>query len=1417
MYFARRVHAISSTVVISQVYGGGGNSGATYRNDFIELFNKGTTAVNLAGWTVQYASSGGTSWTNITALSGTLQPGQYYLIQEAAGTGGTINLPTPDASGNIAMSATAGKVALVNSITALTGTGCPFGATVVDFIGYGAANCSETSPASGLTNTTSARRAGDGCTDSDNNSVDFSTGSPTPRNSASATNTCPVVNQPITPNCPPSLSTSQGTATSASVSATDPDGTVTSASITSTPVPGITLDNFVAAPNNNTAATATLNVANTTAVGNYNVTIQYSNNDSPTPQTATCTVAVSVTAGPTNPSGVGLATPNSVLPGEVSKLTVNVTLGTNPTSTGIVVTADLSSIGGSSSQQLFDDGSNGDATPNNNVFTYDATVSISTTSGPKSLPFSISDAELRSGSGSISLTVQTPPPPPDHVVISQIYGGGGNSGATYTNDYVELYNPTGISFNLAGWSLQYGSATGTTWTNNQPLGGIIAPGEYYLVGLGSGGAVGSPLPAPNISGSINMSATAGKIVLVNNSTPLSGACPIGSDPDIVDFVGYGTTANCFEGGGRAPAASNTTALFRKSNGAQDTDQNNADFVTGAPNPRRTSPIQEIGPWVAFTDPGSSATVVPYDATMSITFSEAMDVADGWYDITCAATGQHNSATIASSNSSKTYAITPNTSFQFGEQCTVTIFKDQVHDQDLDDSTPGTDTLPENYIWSFTVVLAGDPAPYPPSVHLTMGNPSNAVADLLTPNNYLMEKPTYATSYNRDKGTPNWVSWHLDTSWFGSLARVDTFRPDPRVSPDWYRVQATDYFSSGFDRGHMTPNADRDNENRVPINQETYLMTNMVPQAPDNNQGPWADMENDLRSALSGETNEIYIISGPLGLGGTGSNGGTTNTLAGGHVTVPAFTWKVALVLPKGDNDVSRVTASTRTIAVIMPNVQGIRDNDWHFYLTTVDAVEQQTGYDFFANVPDAIENAIEAGTNGDNPPGTADQSAVTPEDSGVSITLNAVSPSPTPSFTYTIVSSPTHGTLTGSGANRTYTPDLDFYGTDSFTFNVNDGSHTSNTSTVHITITEVNDDPVANTDNQSTNEDTALNFSAADLTLNDSTGPANESSQALTVASVTPGGDTHGSVTLTNGSISYSPDQNYNGAASFGYQVCDDGNTNGAPDSKCSLGTVNVTVNPVNDAPVANNDSYSTNSNTALNIAAPGVLGNDTDIDADSLTSSVVIASGPSHGTLTLNLDGSFSYMPVTDYTGADGFSYTAYDGTVSSNAATVAITVNDTVGPYLNSSVAMSLITSTNSNLFNVGLAASATDNGGGPVTISVAVFGDEDDQTATLPGMVHSPDAKDIAPTTLRLRGERVEANDGRVYLIVITATDNLGNITRNYQTVVVPKNNKQASVDSVNAQAAAAVSYAQSHGGAPPPGYFVIGDGPIIGPKQ
>lgn len=190
-YQTAPVEALSTTIVISQVYGGGGNTGATYRNDFIELSNRGTATMNLAGWSVQYASATGTTTWQVTNLSGLLAPGQYYLVQEAAGTGGTTDLPTPDATGSIAMGATAGKVALVNSTTALSGSGCPFGAMIVDFVGFGTtANCSESANAPAPSNTIADLRGSNGCTETDNNATDFATGAPNPRNTLSTLNAC---------------------------------------------------------------------------------------------------------------------------------------------------------------------------------------------------------------------------------------------------------------------------------------------------------------------------------------------------------------------------------------------------------------------------------------------------------------------------------------------------------------------------------------------------------------------------------------------------------------------------------------------------------------------------------------------------------------------------------------------------------------------------------------------------------------------------------------------------------------------------------------------------------------------------------------------------------------------------------------------------------------------------------------------------------------------------------------------------------------------------------------------------------------------------------------------------------------------------------------------------------------------------
>jgi len=999
---------------------------------------------------------------------------------------------------------------------------------------------------------------------------------------------------------------------------------------------------------------------------------------SPLTRTGSGSISLNVLAS-TNPSGVGEANPNSVLPGASSVLTVTFAAGTNPPSTGIAVVADLSSIGGSPTQPFFNDGvSGGDAVAGDNVFTFNATVSSLTTPGAKSLGFSISDDQGRSSSGSIALTVQQPPPPVDHLVISQLYGGGGNSGATLSHDYIELYNPTGISFNLAGWSLQYASAAGTSWTNKQPLGGTIAPGEYFLVRLASGGANGAPLAVmPNISGDINMSATTGKVALVSNSISLSGSCPNGVDPDIVDFVGYGSSASCFEGATRAPAPSNTNALFRKLNGTQDTNQNGNDFQTGVPNPRRTAPIVELGPWVADTDPISDGFNAPYDATITVDFSEPVDVAGSWFDITCANSGSHNSATVASYNSAKGYHITPNTGFQFGEQCTVTIVHTNVHDQDLDDSGPDTDTLFADHVFTFTVVAAGAPAPQPPSVHLAFGNPSNAVADPSQPNNYLMEKPSFTLSYNRDKGTPNWVSWHLETAWTGNLSRIDTFRADPAVSPDWYRVQSTDYFASGFDRGHMTPNADRDNPASIPLNQETFLMSNMVPQAPNNNQGPWADLEGFLRTLLA--TNEVYVIAGPAGVGGAGDNG-AAETIANGRVTVPAYTWKVALVVPIGDNDVSRVTAATRTIAVIMPNQNSI-NSDWHTYLTTVDAVEALTGYDFFANVPDAIENSIEAGVDGNNPPGTENQSATTDEDVPAQILLNAVSPSASPTFTYTIVTAPANGVLSGVGPTFTYTPGANFHGPDSFTFRVNDGSNNSNTSTVSITVNPVNDVPVAASQSVTTNSNTAVSITLAGTDV--------ETAAAELIFEIT-AAPAHGTLSGSGASLSYSPALNYTGPDSFKFTVRDTGDGSAAPATSAEATvsiTVNDTVAPVITAPANVTVNTGAGATACGAVVTNAQLGTATASDNSGVVN--VVRSGVPAGNV----------FPV----GTTTVTYTATDNAGNSAQATQTVTVIDNTAP---------AITAPAPFTFNAGLssfaavpnflASTIASDNCGPVTLS-------------------------------------------------------------------------------------------------------------------
>ncbi len=260
---------------------------------------------------------------------------------------------------------------------------------------------------------------------------------------------------------------------------------------------------------------------------------------------------------------------------------------------------------------------------------------------------------------------------------------------------------------------------------------------------------------------------------------------------------------------------------------------------------------------------------------------------------------------------------------------------------------------------FTIEEAGEVATR--DDNLAMGNPSGAVTDVNVPNNYLLVKPQYVLSYNNSIGEANWVCWHLSSAWKGAAPRCDCFSPDNQLPSSFFKAVTSNYTNSGFDRGHMCPSDDRDGSSTD--NAATFLMSNIVPQAPINNQQTWKSLEDYCRTLMD-QGNELYIISGGYGSGGTGSLGGITYTIDNGLINVPAHVWKVVLVLPIGSNDITRVTNATRVISVDMPNAQTVNSQPWGNYRVTVDQLEAITGFDFLNNVSSTVQSVIESVVDG---------------------------------------------------------------------------------------------------------------------------------------------------------------------------------------------------------------------------------------------------------------------------------------------------------------------------------------------------------------------------------------------------------------------------------------------------------------------
>jgi endonuclease G len=246
-------------------------------------------------------------------------------------------------------------------------------------------------------------------------------------------------------------------------------------------------------------------------------------------------------------------------------------------------------------------------------------------------------------------------------------------------------------------------------------------------------------------------------------------------------------------------------------------------------------------------------------------------------------------------------------------------------------------------------------------NMALGNPSGATADANNPTNYLLTKPQFTVGYNAQRGTPTWVSWHLNRAWMGSAPRQDDFRPDPALPRQFYAVTRNSYAGSGFDKGHNCPSADRTTD--LDDNSATFLMTNMIPQAANNNQRTWGNLEEWTRAQVQ-RGQEVYVVMGCYGKGGTGLNGLKT-TIDQGRVTVPARVWKLLVLLPEGANDLQRIAAGqARILAIDTPNDQAVNP-DWSRYRVSVDALEAATGLDLLSKLPleaqTRLQKTVDAG------------------------------------------------------------------------------------------------------------------------------------------------------------------------------------------------------------------------------------------------------------------------------------------------------------------------------------------------------------------------------------------------------------------------------------------------------------------------
>ncbi|HEY0673939.1 MAG TPA: DNA/RNA non-specific endonuclease [Longimicrobiales bacterium] len=571
--------------------------------------------------------------------------------------------------------------------------------------------------------------------------------------------------------------------------------------------------------------------------------------------------------------------------------------------------------------------------------------------------------------GTATLTVTAPPPPPDlpPVRISEIHY---DNFGTDVGEAIEIEGPAGTD--LTGWSiLLYNGNDGRVY-NTSALSGVI---DGTCTNVAGRGVAYIEYPSNGIQ----------------NGAP-DGMALVNAAGNVVEFLSYEGVVTATDG----PAAGTTSqdiGVLQNSSTLGLTLQRNNDGSWTGPVASTIGGCNSGGPInrariISFSGRLGSDPALPVGFEDQL-FATLIDPTTGTTIETTFTWSSDAPAVASIDQDGVVRALSAGTAVLRATAA---------------DGSTGTHVLPTRIATASTTALYGN--------HIEFGPP----ADADNSDDYIVVRPQFISSFNGNKGIPNWAAYNLDPTHFGSEDRCDCFTYDPQLPSAFTRYTTADYTGAGtfhgygIDRGHLVRSFDR--EAGSLDNATTFYFSNIIPQAADNNQGPWAAFENYL-GAFAQAGSEVYIVAGASGSKGTLKNEGI--------IHIPTTTWKVAVVMPH-DQGLSHVDSydDMQVFAVIMPNNAGIRSTPWQTYQTTVDAVEALSGYNLLALLPDHIELAVESNTR---PPVAVTNGPYTLSEGGtVSVSASGSSDADGHALTFAWAFGD-GGAAVGAAASHTYTQD----------------------------------------------------------------------------------------------------------------------------------------------------------------------------------------------------------------------------------------------------------------------------------------------------------------------------------------------------------------------------------------------------------